>query len=56
MKKQRHIVDKLKFEIMQKIQEMKEKESKGEALTPDDRQVLFLAALLEESYHGERTK
>lgn len=49
-------MDKLKFEIMQKIQDMKEKEAQGESLTAEDRQVLFLAALLEESYHGESTK
>ena len=46
-------MEELKKEIMQKIHEMREKENAGQQLTATDSQVLLLAALLEESNHGE---
>lgn len=46
-------MEELKQEIMQKIHEMREREKAGHQLTTQDSQVLLLAALLEESYHGE---
>ncbi len=48
-------MEELKIEIMQKLKEMREKESSGQQLSVNDSQVLLLAALLEESYNGEST-
>ncbi len=47
-------MEELKIEVMQKLQEMREKEQRSEPLSDNDHKTLFIAALLEENGHGER--
>jgi NTP pyrophosphatase (non-canonical NTP hydrolase) len=46
-------MEELKIEIINKITEIRNKESRGEELNDVDGHILWLAALLEENNHGQ---